>query len=61
MDDFATMFEKQKNAGEVEELCLRLGATFVIDAARAFVERKERQAAQEHARLRDEVARCADA
>lgn len=61
MDDFAKMFDKQKNAGEVEDLCRRMGAAFVIDTARAFVERKERQAAQEHARWRDEMARCADA
>lgn len=61
MDDLSKMFEKQQNAGDVEELCRRMGAAFVIDTARAFVERKERQAAQEHARWRDEMVRCADA
>ena len=54
MDHFAKIFEKQNNAGEVEELCWRMGAAFVIDTARAFVERRERLAAQEHARRRDE-------
>lgn len=61
MSDFKAMLDKQRDASEVDEMCRRLGAAFVIDAARAFVERKERQAAQEHARWREEMVRCADA
>lgn len=58
MADMKSWLERQHNAAVVEELCRSLGAAFVIDTARAFVERKEREAAQEHAKWRDEMVKA---
>lgn len=60
MDSLKVLMTRQTNANEVEELCRRMGASFVIAAARAFVERKERAAAEEHARWRDEMIKATE-
>lgn len=59
MADLPSWWVRQQNAAAVEELCRSFGAAFVIDSAKAFVERKEREAAREHAKWRDEMVKMA--
>lgn len=49
------MFAQQDEQHEVHELCRRFGAPFVISTARNWIDAKERAAAEEHRRIRDEA------
>lgn len=50
--ELARLFSEDGGKGEIESLCKRYGASFVIDTARAWVAAKEKAASEEHARWR---------
>ena len=56
--DLNAFFAKQRARQEIEELCDREGASFVIDAARAYVARRKQAAAEDHAKWREELIRA---
>lgn len=61
MSDLNKFFAQQEARQQVEELCNREGAAFVIDAARAYVARREQAAAEAHAKWRDEMIHATEA
>lgn len=53
--DLAGLMNRQQAQSEIHAICRQLGAGFVIDTAREFVEANEKRASAERERWRDEM------
>lgn len=53
--DLSDLLKASEAAQRINEMCRSCGAAFVIDTARAWVIAKERAAAEEHRRWREQM------